>query len=596
MKNKPLLLISLFWLSCLLPVPKSNGAEIEVNLPVKNEPTHQGIRQVSGESNRYVRELALQALKDIKDEEDLSLVSKLVNDPIPTVRRSALQTLPEIGGKKVEGRILQESLSDENTQVIREALRSIKKLEIKEAEKAIILLLGHKEGLVRKEAIRTLGDLRSRAAVSKFKPRFNSVSVGEKVAVISALSKVGNKEAIQILIPLLEDAHPYLKGAAVEALGKTSYQISEEQLKKLLRDKHYFVLKKTLEYLEKRKEERLLLPQIINLLSHDDISVKTDACKLLGEYQDSETVSNLIGFIESKEGRPFLQRKAAEALVQIGTREVDDYFIVCLGQVDPKLRQISAWALGELKSSEGVSFLVEALGDKKEEVKIEAFQALGKIKDPKATPGLLKILKQEDSEDQKRAVETLGEIGDNRVVDSLIVILEGEEDKLKSTVAEALGKIGDRKAVEPLIAILSQYKLPYPVREKAIGALWQLKAKEAVPAIMKLVTEKVIKPEMGDMLIFDSGTVRMMGLQALAELGSAELVPKILETINANPSSKKLEKVAAETLTELTGEIYLFRPYIHYPEFFLESMAPASPLPYSCKQKKGVFRKEEVEK
>ena len=571
---------------------------MEVNLPVKNKETHRGIREVSGEGTRSVRELALYALKEVKDAEDLPLVSKLMHDPVPAVRRAALQALLEVRGDKVEGSVLQESLSDENAGVVIEALRGIRRWKIKEAEKAIILLLDHKNSSVREGAIRTLGVLGSEAAVSKFRERFESVSVWEKAAMVSALGSIDNQEAIQIVIPLLDASHPYLRGTAVEALEATAYQITEGKLKKLLVDEHYFVIKKTLEYIEERKEERLL-PEVAALLSHADVSVDVSACQVLGELKNPQSVSPLIKFMEDNQDRLFLQKKAVEALVRIGGEEAEDYLMRCLSRTNPKLRQLAARALGELKSSEATLFLIKVLEDPDDEVRIAAFQSLAQIKDFKATPTLIEIVGREDLEIEKRkkAIQTLGEIGDSRAVDPLVGILQGAEEKLKSTTAEALGRIGDKRVLQPLMSILSEYTLPPEVREKAIWALWQLEAKEAVPSIMNLITEKVIKmqmPETESRLVFDSESVRIMGLQALADLGSEELVPTIVKAINTNPSSRKLEKVAAETLTRLAGEVYLVRPYVFYPEFFLESMDPPAPLPASCEQEQGVFQEKDL--
>jgi HEAT repeat protein len=102
-----------------------------------------------------------------------------------------------------------------------------------------------------------------------------------------------------------------------------------------------------------------------------------------------------------------------------------------------------------------------------------------------ATPTPTALARQ-ISEDRYYAVHLLGALRDPRAVDVLVPLLD--HDEVNYNVAWALGEIGDPRAIAPLIAALRNKDAL--VRTTAIGALVNLKAKLAMPAIESLVDDE----------------------------------------------------------------------------------------------------------
>ena len=87
--------------------------------------------------------------------------------------------------------------------------------------------------------------------------------------------------------------------------------------------------------------------------------------------------------------------------------------------------------------------------------------------------------------DRYYAVHVLGELKDARAIPLLIPLLQ--ESELNYKVASALGRTGDKAAIIPLIEAL---KSTNPnVRVIAIQSLQQLQAKEALPALHRLLED-----------------------------------------------------------------------------------------------------------
>jgi HEAT repeat protein len=90
--------------------------------------------------------------------------------------------------------------------------------------------------------------------------------------------------------------------------------------------------------------------------------------------------------------------------------------------------------------------------------------------------------------DRYYAVHLLGELRDRRAVKVLIPLLDDSDINYK--VAWALGQIGDDRAISPLIAALKNENAL--VRTTAIGALVELNAKSALPAIEALEGDETL--------------------------------------------------------------------------------------------------------
>jgi len=95
----------------------------------------------------------------------------------------------------------------------------------------------------------------------------------------------------------------------------------------------------------------------------------------------------------------------------------------------------------------------------------------------------MRRLKSEDLHVRENAISALKELGDPNAVPALIKALSDELDFVRESAAIVLGKIGDSRAVLALIKMLND-KDAY-VRRRAVWALSELGDSSAVPALIK---------------------------------------------------------------------------------------------------------------
>jgi len=194
----------------------------------------------------------------------------------------------------------------------------------------------------------------------------------------------------------------------------------------------------------------------------------------------------------------------------------------------------------------------------------EAVQELGRIGELKTADTLIKLLGDTDEKVRVGAIQALGWMQAKESVPALIKLLESKEVIMQRRAAQALGQIGDARAVKPLLAQIitdkndfldnySEEKLDYKgkdylVSESAIMSLGWLKAKEAVPVLLKILNT------------FDKNIVLQKGLMsisvvALGYIGDTAALPPLVELAKLNdaPVTKRGKKVTIYSSKDFLG-------------------------------------------
>jgi hypothetical protein len=105
----------------------------------------------------------------------------------------------------------------------------------------------------------------------------------------------------------------------------------------------------------------------------------------------------------------------------------------------------------------------------------------------------LKNLRSSNIVIKREAINKLGKLQITEAVPAMIRLLSEDSAEIRPDIIEALGNIGDRAAVNSLIAMLNDDNLR--VREKVIEALGKLADKRAVPALVSILEQKDKKSE-----------------------------------------------------------------------------------------------------
>ncbi|MCC6810207.1 MAG: HEAT repeat domain-containing protein [Deltaproteobacteria bacterium] len=172
------------------------------------------------------------------------------------------------------------------------------------------------------------------------------------------------------------------------------------------------------------------------------------------------------------------------------------------------------------------------------------FQACNTPTDPK-TPEYW-IDRLDDDKEREDAIRKLGELKDKKGVEPLLKILK-ENEKARPLAAQSLGSIGDPAATSALIGVIDleagsgtdeATRLKQRTNERAVGALAELKAKDASDIIAKLYAKT------------RDQNVRLATVRAMGAIQDKKFVPMLADVIEQD-DNMFMKRVAAEALGEL---------------------------------------------
>ena len=408
------------------------------------------------------------------------------------------------------------------------------------------------------------------------------------------LVKIG-KAAVPLLITALDDDNAILRGNAAWVLGQIGDPQAEEPVLKLLEDKDASVKRAVLRALgwpvNWKVEEKLRA-----VLNDGDNEFRGLAAVALGRRKDPQAVPALIKELEGKTS--LLQDAAVWALGEIRTPKamealiahlkvapsrhvitvlghtkepcVVEPLIALLEHKDAQTQICAARNLGKIGDTRAVAPLITSLKDKRG--RATSALALGKLGDTRAVPPLIDLLKDKRVEVQSSAATALGSLKARAAVEQLIALLnrDGDGRTACDSAVRALGEIGDKRAVEPLIDLLKQKK-PYHFRFPVVFALGKLKDPRAVgPLIeclkdvkgndplthrygcsyigyaLKQIDDAKTAPKLERLMKSDNVYWRCAAIAAYGGMGAVDLTVKGLTNDNA-----KVRRMAAWELAEM---------------------------------------------
>ncbi len=345
--------------------------------------------------------------------------------------------------------------------------------------------LHDEEVLVRREAVRMLGDTKSEAALSTLTGALGDEDYSVRREAVKALGKIGAEKAVELLTKAFEDENRAVRLEAAEALA----QVESEKAFEIL----------------------------VSALTSDDDFVRLGAVGALGRAKAGKAEDPLIKAF--REGDNFVRLGAAEALGRMKSEKAIGILTEALEDEDKLVRWMAAKALGEIESEGSHDFLISALVDENHCVRREAAKALGMInpESEKALDSLISALTDEAESVRKEAAEALGQLGVERAVEPLISLLADEEQSVRMEAARALGMIECGRALDPLLL--------------ALGDESRFVRKGAAKSLGQLDFEKTIEPLI---CAFESGDnfVRREAVKILARIKSTGVADKIPDRIS----------------------------------------------------------------
>ena len=239
-----------------------------------------------------------------------------------------------------------------------------------------------------------------------------------------ALGRVRNADAVEPLVPLLQDKVKAVREEAAAALA-TIGEAAISFLLKALQHEDWLVRLHAVESLGKARSKRAVDPLLSVLFNDRDSAVREDAVRALGEIGDPQAVEHL--FMALRE--PGLRTVAVEALGRIGDRRAVPVLIdIVIGASPPEVTR-PVDGCGEHWNEEAIT-------------QGAAARALGTIGDERAIPSLIVAL--EPTCTRADAAAALAKFG-SKVIPSLLPLLNKPGDaNLLFHVRETLASVGWR--------------------------------------------------------------------------------------------------------------------------------------------------------
>jgi HEAT repeat protein len=338
-----------------------------------------------------VREDAAVTLGAYKDVRAIEPLIGVLRDEDRAVRQAAVGALQAIGKPAVES--LGRCLDDPS-------------LQVQEAAAAVLAL--HADA-------RVLQPLAAALASSDWIVRMHAAK---------AIGRIGNLDAVALLVPLLQDKVKAVRAEAASALAAIG-TASIPSLVQALRHDDWLVRLHAVEALGKLRSPDAVEPLLFALFNDHDSAVREDVVRALGDIGDASAVEYLFQVLNE----PGLRPLAVEALGKIkDQRAVPVLQAIVTGCAEPPMdRTVSGCAD---RWSEEMTTMGEAV------------RALGAIRDEATIPTLVSALK--NTVTRAEAAAALSRFGPV-VIPSLLPLLARESDEnIRYHLKETLTAVGWR--------------------------------------------------------------------------------------------------------------------------------------------------------
>jgi HEAT repeat protein len=203
-----------------------------------------------------------------------------------------------------------------------------------------------------------------------------------------ALAEIGDKSAVEPLLPLLHNKNPVIAGGVVDTLAKLNDPRAVPSLAALMKEPSTRI--PAINALVQMKQCQIM-PEVRPSLTDENSDLRRTAADAVVKCRDTASADLLIRMLRLD--RPL----AIKTLGDLGDARAVEPLIAILKQKDTTAndRQLAAHALGQLRDPRAVDALIAAVQEGKsqpEYLRRDAIWALGEIQDPRAVPLLQQVV------------------------------------------------------------------------------------------------------------------------------------------------------------------------------------------------------------
>lgn len=366
-------------------------------------------------------------------------------------------------------------------------------------------------------------------AVPLLIPLLQSENVGVQEAADLALRKLGGEETVKELIPLLKEENPALRNLAMDILRDLAGQ-GIKHLVPLLKDEDRDIRIFVADILGWSESYLALEPLCESLLKDRDVNVRYQAAVSLGLIGHPESVECLSKALDDEE---WVQFAVIEALVKIRDENTVETLINRLDSSSELVASMIIEGIGSLGFTKAVPLLAKKI-----------FQVPFALQ--------LKILKALYQLLGRTSFQLFLEKDKEKYLELLLLALEDEEEEVRELAIIGLAKIGDARATAKLLDLAEELDLEHQVDTVHNEDLAHL----FVDALVHIgINEELLKG-----LEVDSPSRNLVAIRTLKGIGSIEAGERLKEVFWHK--DRDLQREIARALEEMA--------LIESREFFLE--------------------------
>jgi predicted NACHT family NTPase len=351
----------------------------------------------------------------------------------------SIQSLGNIGNIGVN--LLIETLADEDTEVRREAVKSLGKIEFEKIFELLAMSFKDEDPGVRGEVASLLGRIKDERAVELLINSFSFECSYVQVVILKALIETNYEKKIELLIKAIENKDSDLSDAIIYILGEIKSEKAEKSLKNMLNDDNSEIREEAAKTLIKIKSE-IVDEKLITGLEDQNLKAQKKSVNSLKENKSQEELQSLAELLCDENVR--LSRKDLIALDKITSKDANELLEPSIKALKNKIvdkRFMAVRILGKIKSKKTIEPLIEALNDETYLVRQLAANSLRCTKSEKAVSPLINTLNDENHFVRGAAAEALRNCCTLQNKEQLDKLLKSDNIFVRNTVFEILYKI-----------------------------------------------------------------------------------------------------------------------------------------------------------
>lgn len=389
-----------------------------------------------------VRIQAIEAMRTLRAKEHAPAIAKLLADADAEVQARALSTLTELRAPEALP-ALRKLLKDEDADRRRSAVQQLAKYA--EGVPSLVEALGDASLEVRHEAIRALTDLRAAEALPKI------AGLLPDLPAIDAVGRLGTKEHLRHLEPLLRDVSGDVRAAALRAMARIGCPIGP--VVAALDDPVAQVVGEAIDALADLGA-RDQSARIATFLAHREASVRTAAARALAWLDARGEIEGVRRLLSDE--TPSVRGAAAEALGDLGGKESD--LRPLLSDQDDYVRGCAAFGLAYLGVTGAADEILKLASDPRQPdwMRTNAIWAVTKMQARDAAPALRVLLHDPDPQLRWQCAWSLAQLGDRESTADLRALLADRNGDVRASSSAALARLGSREGVETLFRASDQ--------------------------------------------------------------------------------------------------------------------------------------------